>query len=390
MVSASEPKAVDKENAPAIGTAKWTAPNERRLNRVLDTTMRVTTPENIAFNYQVVGPFRRVFAYGLDLLIAVGGYAVFIVLIYLLLTFVLIPVAGSIGGTGLIEAVVGVLQGFISIGFFIVYWFYGAYFETNWNGQTLGKRIMKMRVISTDGSAIDGVQAILRNFFRFLDSMPFAPWAAMFQLEQQVFQLPPTCLIGLVLMMLTKNFQRVGDLVAGTVVISEEQKRPPNLATFTDERVPLLAELIPTSFVVPATMARAIADYVDQRKFLPFQRASEIASHLAVPLMDKFGIQQDTDHDLFLCALYYKQFVSSQAVDGYDTQASTIVPAGKVSAPKNVTPSTMAELASNDTVTKKSNSENSNDFDADDFDSSAFGPNANDSSTDDSTQVDSE
>ncbi len=315
----ANPKTIPPKDVPKKGTAKWAAPRSFRENRVLDTTMRVTTPENIAFHYQVAGPFRRVFAYGLDLILSLGAYFGFVFLVYALFSLAILPMANSVGGTVMIETLMGILGGFVSVGYFIVYWFYGAYFETYFNGQTLGKRFTQMRVISTNGHAIDGVQAILRNFFRLLDIMPFVPIAAMFELEFQLPGIFPTCLFGLIVMTLTKNFQRVGDLVAGTVVVTVEQKRRPNLATFTDERVPMLAELIPTTFVVPATMARAIADYVDQRKYLPFQRASEIAGFLAVPLLEKFGIAADTDHDLFLCSMYFKTFSSAEIKDEFGT-----------------------------------------------------------------------
>lgn len=318
MFTADESKSVNKKLVPVKGTAHWRSPSAGRENRVLDTTMKVTTPENISFHYQITGPFQRVFAYGLDLLISLGGYFGLVFILYLIFIFAVLPLAAMVGGGPLVEAIGGVLAGLISVGYFLVYWFYGAYMETYFNGQTLGKRITNMRVISTDGHAIDGVQATLRNFFRLLDIMPIVPFTALFQLDEQIPGGLPTCLIGLVIMTLSKNFQRVGDLVAGTVVVTEEQKRRPNLATFMDDRVPQLAELIPTSFVASPSMARVIAEYVDQRKYLPFQRASEIASHLAIPLMEKLQIQPDTDHDLFLCAFYYKIFISAQNGVGYD------------------------------------------------------------------------
>ena len=279
---------------------------------MLDTTMRVTTPENISFHYQLTGPFQRVFAYGLDVLISLGAYFGMVLLIYLVMSFAILPLAATVGGTAVVELIMGALAGMIAVGYFLVYWFYGAYMETYFNGQTLGKRITKMRVISTDGSAIDGVQATLRNFFRLLDIMPLVPFTALFELETPVPGGLPTCLFGLVVMTLSRKFQRLGDLVANTVVVNEEKKRRPQLATFLDERVPQLAELIPTSYVVSGSLSRVIAEYVDQRRFLPFQRASETAGYVAAPLINKFGLLPDTDHDLFLCALYYKTFVSTE------------------------------------------------------------------------------
>lgn len=311
------------DSEPVLGLPRWRSPGSRKESKVLDTTMRVKTPENISFEYQLAGPFRRIFAYFFDIGISLGGYLILVVFIYVLVSIVILPISARFGGGPLVQAIMGILGGMVSVGWFIVLWFYGAFMEARFNGQTLGKRITKMRVIATDGHAIDGVQATLRNFFRLLDVMPAVSIAGVFAIElsdspvDPILTAPllPTCLFGLIVMTLSRRYQRVGDLVANTVVVNEEQKRMPNLATFLDERVPRLAELIPNGFVVPASMARSVADYVDQRKYLPFQRASEIAGHLAIPLMEKFGMPRDTDHDLFICSLYYKTFVSEQADD---------------------------------------------------------------------------
>ncbi len=312
MYMADDSKLSNQKGVPVKATAHWRSPMSRRETHVLDTTMKVRTPENISFDYQITGPFQRAVAYGLDLLISLGGYFGLVFIIYLLFVFVVLPLASMLGGNAWVEALMGVLAGLISIGYFLVYWFYGTCMETYFNGQTFGKRITNMRVISTDGHAIDGVQATLRNFFRLLDIMPMVPLTALIQLDQSFSVGLPSCLVGLVIMTLGKNFQRVGDLVAGTVVVIEERKRRPNLETFLDDRVPQLAELIPTGFVAPASMVRVIADYIDRRKYLPFQRASEIAGHLAVPLMEKLGIRPDTDYDLFLCAFYYRTFMTAE------------------------------------------------------------------------------
>ncbi len=318
-VSNSKQDNLEATGGPIVGTTRWKTSTSKKASSVLDTTMQVTTPENISFHYQLAGPFRRIFAYFLDIVISLGAYAALCTVISIM--FVLLAILATyIGGTELLEALKGILSGLTAIGWFITYWFYGAYMETQYNGQTLGKRITKMRVITIHGHAIDGVQATLRNFFRLLDLMPMVSVGALFLIEptdtemDQVLYLPliPTCLFGLIVMTINRRYQRVGDLVASTVVVNEEQNRLPSLTSFADARVPQLAELIPTSFVVPATMAKTIAQYVDQRKFLLPQRASEIASHLAVPLLDKFNIPADTDHDLFVCALYHKTFSSVQ------------------------------------------------------------------------------
>ena len=318
-VSNSKQENFKATGGPIVGTPRWKTSTSKKASSVLDTTMQVTTPENISFHYQLAGPFRRIFSYFLDIVISLGAYSILCVAISICFAVLAIP-AAYFGASELLEALRGILSGLTAVGWFIIYWFYGAYMEAQFNGQTLGKRIAKMRVITTDGHAIDGVQATLRNFFRLLDVMPMVSIGALFMIEptdsefDQILYLPliPTCLFGLIVMTINRRYQRVGDLVANTVVVNEEQNRLPSLASFVDQRVPQLAELIPTSFVVPATMAKTIAQYVDRRRFLLPQRASEIASHLAKPLLEKFGIPPDTDHDLFLCALYHKTFSSAQ------------------------------------------------------------------------------
>ena len=310
---------VGASGEPVVGTARWKTSVSQMSSQVLDTTMQVKTPENISFHYQLAGPFRRILAYFLDIVITLVAYAALSTVLYICLAILAIPLT-YFGAAEVVTTIEGILNGLLAIGWFSLYWFYGAYMEAQYNGQTLGKRITKMRVIATDGHAIDGVQATIRNLFRFLDLMPMVSIGALFMIEptdssfDQFLYLPliPTCLFGLIVMTLNRKYQRVGDLVGNTVVVNEEINRLPNLASFMDERVAQLAELIPNGFVVPATMGKAIAEYVDRRKFLPFQRASEIASHLAAPLLEKFGIPSDTDHDLFLCALYHKTFNSAQ------------------------------------------------------------------------------
>jgi uncharacterized RDD family membrane protein YckC len=287
---ASQPQSLNSHH-----TAKNGQPEARRVgmtpHRVLDTILRVTTPENISFQHQIAGPFRRVIAYVLDILISIIGFIVLAIAINLICSWVLIPLAQAMGLGSLVEALMGMLAGLFLISYFIVYWFYGAIMETYYNGQTYGKRWTNLRVLSADGHSIDGVQATLRNFFRLLDIAPMVSLGTLMQLEEpsQAGIPIPTAMFGFLIMAFSKKYQRAGDLVAGTIVIHETTSHQPDLATFTDERVPSLAGLIPPDYVATPTMLKAIADYVDRRRFLPYQRSAEIAKHLSSPLLEKFG-----------------------------------------------------------------------------------------------------
>ena len=117
----------------------------------IDSTVEVVTPENIAFHYQVAGPFRRLPAFLLDVLIRAAAFA----LVAVFISFI----GGTIGAGGMSVAVIAIL-------WFLSDWFYGGICETVMNGQTFGKRTMGIRVLTVDGQPINGVQAVMRNFLR--------------------------------------------------------------------------------------------------------------------------------------------------------------------------------------------------------------------------------
>jgi uncharacterized RDD family membrane protein YckC len=96
---------------------------------------------------------------------------------------------------------------------FLIFAGYFAFFEWLWSGQTPGKRWMKLRVIREDGRPITFWEASIRNLIRTLDMMP-APFYS----------------IGLISVFVTGRDQRVGDMIAGTVVVREREAEAPPFA----------------------------------------------------------------------------------------------------------------------------------------------------------------
>src|ERR1700761_9342914 len=82
-------------------------------------------------------------------------------------------------------------------------WGYFNFFEWLWNGQTPGKRLLNLRVIKVDGSPVSAVDVMLRNLSRPIDT------------------LGPMGLIGLLMIFVSRKAQRLGDLMARTLVIHE-------------------------------------------------------------------------------------------------------------------------------------------------------------------------
>ena len=265
-------------------------------NSQIDSQVEVITPENIAFQYTVAGPFRRFPAFVLDLMIRLAVATGVLILVMCLGAF-------TPGTAGVAVA------GFMIL-LFLLEWFYGGVLETLMNGQTPGKWVMGIRVLTTDGQPINGIQAVMRNIFRTLDMSP------MLSLEvlgvPQAAYLFPTFAFALVTMALNRRYQRLGDIVAGTMVVIEERHWLTGVVKLADPRIMELAGHIPADFHISRTLARALAAYVDRREVFSMARRREVARHLAEPLLARFGFPPDTGYDLFLCAMYHRAFVADR------------------------------------------------------------------------------
>ena len=96
---------------------------------------------------------------------------------------------------------------------FAIYFGYFVVFEWRWNGQTPGKRMMKLRVIRDDGRPVTIWESVARNLLRIIDTMP-----------------GPMYSVGLITIFLSGKDQRIGDIFAGTVVIRERADEAPTFA----------------------------------------------------------------------------------------------------------------------------------------------------------------
>jgi len=255
-------------------------------NHQLDTSVEIVTPENIAFRYHVAGPFRRLPAYIIDMVVQA----------------LLLLVVG--GGTTILFGMIGLPA--LGIGLWLIFgfvlsWFYGGLFETYWNGQTPGKRMMRIRVIATDGQPVNGLQAVLRNFLRAIDGLPL-----------NFYQ------VGLFTASMNDRFQRLGDLAAGTMVVVEQREWFQGLLRVDDPEVARITQEIPPSFQASPSLAKALAAYVQRRLAFPVPRRMEVARHLAEPLIRRLGLPPYTNPDLLLCAVYQRAFITDigEPVDG--------------------------------------------------------------------------
>jgi hypothetical protein len=99
------------------------------------------------------------------------------------------------------------------------------------------------------------------------------------------------------------------------MVVIEEKQWLTGVAKLDDPRAIQLAAYLPPNFVVGRSLAKTLATYVERRRFFSPPRRREVARHLAVPLLERFGLPFDTSYDLLLCALYYRTFIADRSQD---------------------------------------------------------------------------
>lgn len=257
------------------GLGTRSAAAERRFEEPLDTTIRLVTPERITFEFPLAGPFRRALAYIIDLVVmGMLLFGAFIAATVLSL--------GAAAGIGLWLAIL-----------FLTAFFYGAFFEAVFNGQTPGKRSLGLRVVSDQGVPINATQAVLRNLLWGLDGIILGYIPAI------------ACMI------MTKRFQRLGDLAAGTMVMVERPAERGVLLKIDEPAVREVLEHLPVRVEAGPEMARALSDYVKRRGLFGRARREEMAGHLARQLVARYEVPPAASADAVLCAMYHRVFLGS-------------------------------------------------------------------------------
>ncbi len=201
---------------------------------MLDTNYQIETPENIDIDIRVAGPSARALAFLIDL--AIRGSAT----LGIFYVFTLFQEVG---------------MGIFSILAFLIEWFYPVVFEVMNRGRTPGKQTMGLQVLNDDGTPVTWSTSLLRNLLRFVDFLP-----AFYG-------------VGLVTCCVSRQFKRLGDLAAGTVVVYSP---PP-------ARVAALSTLPPLPSPVPLSVdeQRAILSFAERANQLSESRQQELANHLA-------------------------------------------------------------------------------------------------------------
>jgi uncharacterized RDD family membrane protein YckC len=163
--------------------------------------LRVTTPEGVEFTFRIASPVLRLGALMIDWAIISSGWSV-VALLFMLLQTVSVDAS----------------RGVMIVTYFVFSRGYDVMMDYSWRGQTLGKRIMRLRVVDARGLRLTFAQCVMRNVLRFIDCLPFA------------------YAVGGIASLANARGQRLGDLAAGTIVVHEALEAAPDATVMGEQR----------------------------------------------------------------------------------------------------------------------------------------------------------
>ncbi|MGL4883864.1 MAG: RDD family protein [Waterburya sp.] len=251
----------------------------RFFNRI-----HLQTPESVELEFTLAGIGNRSFALIIDYIII--GLAILLVwIIGLFLAWEITP--GFLTG-GSLNRVAQWIFAIQSLTTFAIYVGYFVFFETIWQGQTIGKKWTKIRVIRDNGKPERLPQAILRALLRPVDDILF---------------------IGVFFIIFAQKEKRIGDLVAGTIVVQNEQTSKTANFDISPEAEDLavqlrieseIANLLPEDFAT-------IRDFLQRRKNIMLQYQHQLSRKLADQVKDIIQLETVPDgysNSQFLEAIY--------------------------------------------------------------------------------------
>ncbi|NJP09358.1 MAG: RDD family protein [Leptolyngbyaceae cyanobacterium RU_5_1] len=252
----------------------------RFLNRISQST-----PESVELEFTLAGIGNRILAWVIDYHVLIVLYGLFWLLWILFATGLLKyleTLEGDYSSVYLWLLAIGILISFvIESGYFLV-------FEVVWRGQTVGKRVARIRVIQDDGRPVRLAQAALRSLLRPIDNF---------------------CFIGAFFILFGKREKRIGDWAAGTIVIQEERGDRATTLQISDPAKQLatkLPELADLNQLLPDDYA-VIREYLQRRGKMSRKARNEKSMELARQLRALIALETippDTTSDHFLEAVY--------------------------------------------------------------------------------------
>ena len=240
---------------------------------MLDDELVIETPERVELHYVLASVGNRFLAAAIDHIIQLVAIAI-------------ILVAAAAFSDWQLFAGMGVwTAAFTVLAVFAIYWGYFVVFETAWSGQTPGKRMMRLRVVREDGRPVRFFEVFVRNLLRVaIDIQPMPSYA-----------------IGVVSIIFSARSKRIGDFVAGTVVVKERATEAPSLDEIirvSEIEQQRLERAAPAPFSADTRRlseqeVRAVKTFLKRRFELQEPNRTALAARIAQPISVKLGVPVD-------------------------------------------------------------------------------------------------
>ena len=250
------------------------------MSAIIETeeTLIIETPERVPLAFALASIGNRFLAVAIDHFIQ---YFTMFVVAYAFLSLSGIGDMNTIDRAEFFDELPKWTIAIMIIALFLIFAGYFVVFEWLWNGQTPGKRLLKLRVIREDGRPITLWEALARNLLRIFDAVPG-------------FVLPVYS-IGLIVIFLSNRDQRVGDLFAGTVVVRERLDDAPTfqetfsnpIADAASRRVQKLTQFQADIRPITESEIEVVETFLRRRWDLSDQQRIWMAWRVALPLMYK-------------------------------------------------------------------------------------------------------
>jgi uncharacterized membrane protein SpoIIM required for sporulation/uncharacterized RDD family membrane protein YckC len=236
------------------------------MRQSLSQTVDIETPELVVLSYTVAGLGSRVYAAAIDLAICVAAFIA-----------VLFGVA-FLGGTSFLRSPGAATSStawataFLVIAQFTILWGYYVLFEGLSDGQTPGKRIVGLRVVRDGGYSVGFAASAVRNLLRIIDSQP-------------IF----TYLFGMAGVVLSKSGKRLGDVVAGTLVVREALVKQPAAPARAALPSTAAADTAPLSTTLTDGEFQILDRWAERRRALEPERRRQLTAQVAARLSRALG-----------------------------------------------------------------------------------------------------
>lgn len=249
-------------------------------------TASIVTPERVELQFVLAGIGGRGFAMMVDLAILLGVWALGAVLY----TVISLQLLDYLSNTGASYAQLPTwLVAIAFLASFILFAGYFAFFEVMWQGQTPGKRVAQIRVIRDDGRPVGLAQAVLRSLLLAFDGVPL--------------------FLGIFFILFEKREKRLGDILAGTLVVQEEKPIAKTTIILSDRAQQLAHDLPQTTTLValrPDEFA-TIREYLERRSQMDREARRDLSLNLARQMRSRIEMETiptGLTSDDFLEAIY--------------------------------------------------------------------------------------